>query len=122
MKFLMFISVSSLIFAAEAPKPVQPKETYEISFEKAKADYSKKIVEVEKARKTSSEVMKKAVLSDSLLKVQADSAISVARKSLKDAYDIEITKITNVENNLKIKRAKVDSLYKEALITLEIKK
>ena len=76
---------------------------------------------LEKTRKANQETAKKVAVSDSVLKIQQDSSIIVAKNQLKRAYDIEITRITNLENTLKVKKAKIDSLYAATLILLEKK-
>jgi hypothetical protein len=135
--FLLLLVSVAFVFAVDVPKtpvtapkaPVtapkatvaQPKEAYEAGFDKIKGDYAKKAGEIEKARKNNQDLAKKAVSSDSLLKVQQDSSIIVAKNLLKVSYDAEMEKIVSQINVLKTKQAKLDSLYKEAVSTFDKK-
>jgi hypothetical protein len=124
MKFSILVLIAAVAYGVtplKQPVQVQPKEIYETNFDKIKTDYSKKSADIEKARKASQEAAKKATISDSTLKVQEDSSAIIAKNLLKSSYDAEITKITTQENVLKTKRAKLDSLYKEAVATFEKK-
>ena len=126
MKFLVVTLVAAVAFAAVPPKPAvqaaQPaKEAYEISFDKIKADYLQKNIELEKARKVNQETAKKAVISDSTLKIQQDSSAVAAKKLLKATYDAEIVKITTQEGVLKLKKARIDSLYSATLSSFDKK-